>query len=173
MLFTLYHISFAAALLCFLYHTSVHVLGHYGKIKEGEAVHVSIGIAMFIGWFSYFFMAFSDSAPFDIFPFNLAGLAILITGILLFIVSHGKVHKRMHHGEGGLVMDGIYRYTRHPMYLGEIMMLLGAPVFTQGLTTLTLSALFIAQILVWRYLEEKELMEEFPDYKDYKKRTLF
>jgi hypothetical protein len=33
--------------------------------------------------------------------------------------------------------------------------------------------LFIGNILYWRYLEEKELVERFPAYNTYKKTTFF
>jgi len=169
----MYCIFFTIALLCFLFHTTVHVLEHFKKLSEHEAVHATIGISMLLGWFSYFYISFSEfpAVPHAI---NHSGLVILIIGIYLFIISHAKIHKRMHSRKGELVTDGIYKHIRHPMYLGEILMLLGAPISGSSLLTLALSPLFIIQILVWRYFEEQELMKEFPkEYGGYRKRTWF
>jgi protein-S-isoprenylcysteine O-methyltransferase Ste14 len=128
---------------------------------------------MFLAWFSYFFISFNDPNPVNLSGYNNVGLFLIVVGFYLFLVSHARVHKRMHSGKGVLVRDGIYKYLRHPMYLGEIFLLIGAPVFGQGFLTFLLSPVFIIQILVWRYFEEKELTEEFPEYRDYKKKTWF
>jgi protein-S-isoprenylcysteine O-methyltransferase Ste14 len=169
----MYYILFAAAFACFAFHTAVHVLEHFKKIHEHKSIFIAIGVSMFLGWLSYFSMPFYDPIPVDLSGLNYLGLIPLIAGFYLFFVSHAKVHKRMHSGKGGLATDGIYKRLRHPMYLGEILMLLGAPMLGQGMLTLFLSPAFIIQILVWRYLEEQELMGEFPEYKEYRKRTWF
>ena len=171
----MYYIFFAIVFACFGYHTAVHLLEHFRKIKENRYTHLSIGITMFFAWFSYFYISFSgtDPLPIDIGYLRYAGLIMLIIGFYLFFVSHAKVHKRMHDGKGGLVTDGIYRYIRHPMYVGESLLLLGAPILGQAKMAFMLSFIFIAQILLWRYFEEKELSKEFPEYAEYKKRTWF
>jgi len=52
-----------------------------------------------------------------------------------------------------------------------MLMAIGIPLFTQGLVTLCLSIIWIAQILYWKFLEEKELLAKYPEYKKYKERT--
>jgi protein-S-isoprenylcysteine O-methyltransferase Ste14 len=71
----------------------------------------------------------------------------------------------------GLVTRGPYRWVRHPLYLGEIISVL-------GLVVATLSAPLLAVFLVgcglqyWRALnEERALTEVFPEYADYRRRT--
>ena len=169
----MYHIFLAVAFVCFLYHTVVHVLEHYKKISENKFSHIGIEISMFLGWLSYFFVSFSNFS-FNLSILNYLGLVVLITGFYLFFASSKKVHKKLHTGKGGLVTEGIYKYTRHPMYLGEILMLISAPVFGSSLLTFGLSPIFIIQILIWRHYEEKELLSEFPkEYAEYKNRTWF
>jgi len=169
----MYLIFFTIALVCFAFHKAVHVLEHFKRMSMNKGIHISIGISMFFGWFSYFYISFSGFSIANLAILNYAGLFILIAGLYLFFVSHARVHKRMHSGKGKLVTDGIYSRLRHPMYLGEILMLLGAPILGQSLLTIFLSPIFIVQILIWRYLEEKELVKEFPEYREYRKRTLF
>jgi protein-S-isoprenylcysteine O-methyltransferase Ste14 len=169
----MYYIFFGIVFMCFAFHTAVHVLEHYRKLPERKVTHAAIGTSMFFGWFSYFYMSFSGFSAANVTVVSYAGLLILAGGLYLFIVSHARVHKRMHGGKGKLVTDGIYRHLRHPMYLGEILMLLGAPILGQSILTLLLSPVFIIQILVWRQFEEQELVKEFPEYAGYRKRTLF
>jgi protein-S-isoprenylcysteine O-methyltransferase Ste14 len=68
---------------------------------------------------------------------------------------------------------GIYSKIRHPMYLGQLLMAVGLPVFAEGLVTLCLSIVWIAQLIFWKLLEEKQLLEKYPEYISYKKRTWF
>jgi len=59
------------------------------------------------------------------------------------------------------------------MYLGFIFWLIGFPLFSEALFAFCLAFFFIANVLYWKYLEEKELEHRFAGYADYKKRTLF
>jgi protein-S-isoprenylcysteine O-methyltransferase Ste14 len=164
---------FSIAFLCFLYHTSVHALQHYGKIRIGKGLHIGIDISMFAGWLSYFYVSFSTMTLSLSFA-SYGGLALLIFGFYLFIASSKQVHKRLHEGKGGLVTTGVYSKIRHPMYLGQILMLIGAPLFGDSFLTLILSPLLIVQLLVWRHLDEKELVKEFPEeHAAYRKKTWF
>lgn len=169
----MYYIFLTISFFCFAFHTTVHILEHYKKISGNRGIYTAIGISMFLGWLTYFIVSFNNPYLLSLSGLNYIGLVLVIAGFCLFFVSHARVHKRMHSRKGNLVTDGIYAHLRHPMYLGEILILLGAPVFGQGLLTLMLSPVFIIQILVWRYLEEKELMKEFPEYAEYTKRTWF
>jgi protein-S-isoprenylcysteine O-methyltransferase Ste14 len=168
----LYHVAFAVSFLCFLYHTLVHVLEHSGRIPESKKLYATIGAAMFFGWVFYFLASFLELAV-NISYINIAGLVILIAGFYLFFAAHAKVHKRMHAGKGELITEGLYGKIRHPMYVGEILMLIGAPVLGGSWLTLALSPLFIVQILAWAFIEEKKLMKEFPGYAEYRKKTWF
>jgi len=167
------YIFFSIAFICFAFHTSIHILEHYKKISEHRSIFAAIGISMFFGWFFYFLASFHDPDPVNLSGVYCIGLIPVMLGFYLFFASHSKVHKRMLSGKGELITDGLYKHTRHPMYLGEILILLGAPILGQSLLTLFLSPILIIQILIWRYYEEQELVEEFPEYAEYKKRTWF
>jgi protein-S-isoprenylcysteine O-methyltransferase Ste14 len=168
----LYYIAFAVSFLCFLYHTLIHILEHFRKIPESKMVYATIGISMFFAWVFYFMASLMEMTS-SLSYLSLAGLVMLIAGFYLFFAAHAKVHKRMHSGKGKLVTEGLYGKIRHPMYVGEILMLIGAPVFGGSWLTLALSPLLIVQILVWAYIEEKDLMKEFPEYAAYRKKTWF
>jgi protein-S-isoprenylcysteine O-methyltransferase Ste14 len=59
------------------------------------------------------------------------------------------------------------------MYLGFILWLIGLPIYFGAHYAFILAFVFIANVLFWRYLEEKELVDRFSSYMDYKKTTIF
>jgi protein-S-isoprenylcysteine O-methyltransferase Ste14 len=59
------------------------------------------------------------------------------------------------------------------MYTGFILWLIGMPLYHGGLSSFGLCIIFIANVLFWRHLEEKELETRYAGYKEYKKSTLF
>jgi len=73
----------------------------------------------------------------------------------------------------GLVTSGIYNYSRHPQYLGFILIILGW--FFGWPTPLTL---IFAPILIYKYVtvcrkEEIEVKKEHPEYDNYRSKVPF
>lgn len=100
------------------------------------------------------------------------GVAITLAGAGLFFTALFTI-KTLETYTGDLITKGIYSKVRHPMYLGFICWLFGAPVFYGAITALALAVLFIANVLYWRHLEELELEKRFTGYKQYKLKTVF
>lgn len=76
-------------------------------------------------------------------------------------------------GEHKLVRDGIYRYVRHPSYLGQILILLGLGAL-MGNVVAVLAAPFMTTIaLLWRIrIEERAMAEHFGEaYEEYRRAT--
>ena len=141
-------------------------------LRENKKIFHILTFIMFFMWASWGFMSFSDPVKIAfITGHKYFGLAIFTVGILLFVLS--ETTKGGVTDKGFLVTKGIYSKIRHPMYLGQILMAIGIPFFAQGLVTLCLSIVWIAQILFWKVLEERELLARYPEYKKYKKRTWF
>jgi protein-S-isoprenylcysteine O-methyltransferase Ste14 len=96
--------------------------------------------------------------------------AQVIIGIGMLLVIFGW--KEIFNGKGKLVTTGIYRYIRHPQYVGFLLITLGLNVW--WLTIITL-ALWPVVIIVYYKLakkEEKEAEEEFgEEYLEYKQRV--
>jgi protein-S-isoprenylcysteine O-methyltransferase Ste14 len=93
-------------------------------------------------------------------------------GIIAFLSGLITI-KTLESYDGDLITKGIYSKIRHPMYLGFIFWLIGLPIFFGALIPIFLSVIFVANVLFWRYLEEKELEKRFPAYPDYRKTTIF
>ena len=71
-----------------------------------------------------------------------------------------------------LVVHGIYRIVRHPIYLGTILCMLGLPIAVSSWSGLPPMLLLIPLFLYRIRIEERLLLEEFgDDYLAYMKRT--
>lgn len=72
-----------------------------------------------------------------------------------------------------LITDGLYRYSRNPIYLGMALILLGVALFLGSVTPFFVIPLFVA-LIQQRFIrhEERMLAETFgDDYRAYQRRT--
>ncbi len=105
------------------------------------------------------------------------GLVLFAPGLLLTTWAEAKLGKMFSTEvtiqEGHkLVTDGLYRYVRHPRYLGIITFSLGIALAFRSWIGLAL-VLAMTPVLLWRIHDEEELMhEEFgPDWEAYSRRS--
>ncbi len=71
-----------------------------------------------------------------------------------------------------LIQVGPYRYVRHPIYSGLLLMALGAAIFYGRATGFVAFAIFFVTFWFRAHQEEKLLTEQFPEtYPDYKARV--
>ena len=149
------------------------ILKHKKILKPSKLSFAIIFINMGLLWTSWFALC-----SLDLYRMNLPGIirylgvSLVGIGIIVFFIALFTI-KNLESYQGDLITKGIYSRIRHPMYLGFILWLIGFPVFFGGLFSFILSFVFIANILFWRYLEEKELEKRFLSYMDYKKTTIF
>jgi protein-S-isoprenylcysteine O-methyltransferase Ste14 len=68
-----------------------------------------------------------------------------------------------------IVRDGIYRYTRNPMYLGFALILAGWAIFLANMASLLMLPAFVAYMTQFQIKpEERALLARFgPDYAEY------
>jgi len=66
-----------------------------------------------------------------------------------------------------VVKTGPYKYVRHPMYSGIILMILFTPFALGSFMALIFSGLIIILFILRTYLEDKTLQNELPGYKEY------
>ena len=166
-------IWFSVCFICCLLRTIYNILSYrQKKIADSKNVLTTIYVVMFILWFSWFQMCFADPIKMSL-PlwFRYIGLLCFITGVFFFIFSHVKM--KGFEDKGHLVTKGIYSRIRNPMYLGFIIWIIGFPIFLQKLLSLSSSIIWIAHIIIWKVLEEKELEKKYSEYIEYKKKTWF
>jgi protein-S-isoprenylcysteine O-methyltransferase Ste14 len=141
-------------------------------LAASKSWHLTITVLMGVFWFSWFQLNFVDQWTLQLPPFlRHAGLVLFAGGVALFVLSH--VRMRGFTEQGGLVTTGIYARIRNPMYLGFTIWLIGFPLFMQRLLALASAPIWIAHILFWKSVEERELERKYPEYADYKARAWF
>jgi protein-S-isoprenylcysteine O-methyltransferase Ste14 len=70
-----------------------------------------------------------------------------------------------------LVTDGPYRWLRHPMYLAQVLIAVGAPLTLGCRWVLAPAAAAVAVLVARASVEEAALARAFPEYRHYAART--
>nr|WP_315147284.1 methyltransferase [uncultured Flavobacterium sp.] len=70
-----------------------------------------------------------------------------------------------------LLENGLYKYARHPIYTGIILLVIGFSVYQNSWYKLLISLLLIILFYLKSTYEEERLEQKFPDYKNYKTKT--
>jgi protein-S-isoprenylcysteine O-methyltransferase Ste14 len=149
------------------------ILKHKKIIKPGKISFIIIFINMVVLWTSWFLLCGADPSEVYLPDYiNYFGISLVIIGVIIFLAALFTI-KTLETYEGDLITNGIYSKIRHPMYLGFIFWSIGMPVYFGAVYSFIISIAFDANILFWRYLEEKELAERFVFYKEYKLKTYF
>lgn len=73
--------------------------------------------------------------------------------------------------EGDLVRTGPYRWVRHPMYTSVLLLAAGASVWLADVKGGVLWLALLAVLIVKASLEERWLVQHYPDYVNYQKST--
>jgi protein-S-isoprenylcysteine O-methyltransferase Ste14 len=103
--------------------------------------------------------------------FLVIGIAIVVMGVLAFRRSSTTVDPRFPENASHIVSSGIYRYTRNPMYLGMLVVLIAWMALLSNVGTVVMPALFVLYITRWQIVpEERALAQKFgAEYELYRK----
>ncbi|MGD8780891.1 MAG: isoprenylcysteine carboxylmethyltransferase family protein [Ignavibacteria bacterium] len=112
------------------------------------------------------------------FPWSLWGIPFLALGIILNLLAdrHFKrfnVTVKPYEYSDKLIKNGVFRFTRNPMYLGMSSILLGESILCGSLSPFLIVIIFMLIIyFIFIKTEEKMLLEKFgEEYIMYKKRV--
>jgi protein-S-isoprenylcysteine O-methyltransferase Ste14 len=112
------------------------------------------------------------------FPYTLIGVPLIVVGIWLNVWADGlfkraKTTVKPSEKSSTLVLEGPYRISRHPMYLGMVIALLGVAILLGSVTPfLAPIACFITMQILFIRHEEQAMEETFGEaYTEYKKRV--
>ncbi len=120
---------------------------------------------------------YRQGAKFHFSGTNIVGLLLLITGViiqLIAILTLGKNYSPVliNRKEQQLVTHGIYKYIRHPFYLGDVMANLGITLFFSSFFGFLIMLLLIPLFLYRISIEEQMLKAKFgKDYTEYCRKT--
>ncbi len=72
-----------------------------------------------------------------------------------------------------VISTGVYGFVRHPLYLGGVLMLSGAPLLTGSLIGLAISLVAFISLIIRIIGEEKMLVDELEGYREYAQKTRY
>ena len=103
----------------------------------------------------------------------LLGFAILISAVRLFKKDNTTINPLSPQQATKLVTDGIFKYSRNPMYLGMALVLTSIAVFFNLLGGIILITLFCAYITKFQIIPEERAMSDLfsDDFDKYIKET--
>jgi len=111
-------------------------------------------------------------------PWNLIGLAPLFFGIWINLSADrafkmAKTTVKPFEESNALIQDGVFRWSRNPMYLGFVTILLGISLLLRSLSPYIVVVVFVFLIdMRFIRVEEKMLEEKFGDqWKQYRARV--
>ena len=103
----------------------------------------------------------------------LIGLTIIVIGVKTFNNSDTTINPLNPSEASHLVTEGVFSYTRNPMYLGMVIILLGVSIYNGVYIGIIILPCFIFYITELQIKPEEEAMVEIfaGDYTDYLKRV--
>jgi protein-S-isoprenylcysteine O-methyltransferase Ste14 len=108
---------------------------------------------------------------------NVAGLSVFGVGLSFAIAAQytlGRFYSStlVTREEHRLVTHGPYRLVRHPIYLGVLIAIMGAPIYAPSMYGFLVMSLLVPIFLGRIKMEEDMLVEHFGDeYREYQKTT--
>lgn len=113
-------------------------------------------------------------------PWNTIGLVLMVISFsfevwsaLLFFRSKTTVNPMKPENSNKIVTSGTYQFTRNPMYVGLLMVLLGYAIWLGAITPFLLLPLFVVLITTQQIIPEEEMLEKNfgQEYLDYRQRV--
>lgn len=127
-----------------------------------------------------FFVAWGIESILFQFALNLLGLFSFFLsvpiGVISFAVGVNFVRKSeavvFNNIDGKVIESGVYRWVRHPMYLGELLVLLGFSIATLSIISFVVWVVFFAFLDRMATYEEKDLRRVLGQkYSEYQRRV--
>jgi protein-S-isoprenylcysteine O-methyltransferase Ste14 len=111
-------------------------------------------------------------------PWNLLGLIPLVIGVMLNLIADDAFHRagttvKPFQESSVLLTAGVYSFSRHPMYLGFVLILIGVATLLGSLTPWVIIPIFVLLMeVMFIQVEERMLGEKFgPIWFTYKKKV--
>jgi protein-S-isoprenylcysteine O-methyltransferase Ste14 len=92
------------------------------------------------------------------------GFAIVLAGVVAFRRVKTTVNPLTPEATTAMVTEGVYRFTRNPMYLGFLLVLAGWAMYLSNVLAFALLPLFVLYMNRFQIVpEERALSAKFPD----------
>jgi protein-S-isoprenylcysteine O-methyltransferase Ste14 len=111
-------------------------------------------------------------------PYTYTGISLIIAGLALAILGAGMFRRadtpvRPFQKSTTLLVHGLFRYSRNPMYLGLLLILLGTAILLGSLSPFLVILVFFVIIQEGYVKHEERFLEELfgEAYRSYKRRV--
>jgi protein-S-isoprenylcysteine O-methyltransferase Ste14 len=103
-------------------------------------------------------------------------IALQVAGMLMVVWARLTFGMRSFHvgstpTRGGLVTTGPYRFVRHPIYAGVLIILAGVLVGHHDIATIIPVVCVVLALVVRLVAEERAVLRTYPEYASYAQRT--
>ena len=125
-------------------------------------------------WVTGFVLAWLEPSPFLFNPSlwtQPLGVLLIIAGAIPFIWGHIELGWRTHMPsvKDTLVRNGLCAYVRHPIYAGGFFILAGLALLKPTYSFAVACALGVVWLMIQAQLEEIDLKQRLPEYREYMK----
>ncbi len=104
----------------------------------------------------------------------LFAIAMVFVGSVMAVNRFAATTVRIQTERGHTVCDsGPYRYVRHPMYVGAVLMYVSTPLILGSLCALAVGGVIVALMVCRTALEDRTLRRELPGYAEFATRTRY
>ena len=104
---------------------------------------------------------------------TVAGIAVIVAAIVQFHRTDTTIDPTRPGDASGLMTDGVFRWTRNPIYLGMVAVLLGFVLKMGGLSAALVVPLFMVLIGRWQIRAEEQALARLfgNEWQAYRQRT--
>ncbi len=101
----------------------------------------------------------------------IAGVGIDLTALWSFRKARTTINPMTPEKSSAVVSEGLYRYSRNPMYVGQLILLVAFAVYLGALSAWVVPPIFVWVITVCQIIPEERVLEQLfgQPYIDYKK----
>lgn len=145
--------------------------GKFYWIVSYLGLHMFPTLLVFFGCIPAFYFLQAESSGIKLY----VGLVIMIAATLIEWSADRSMHQHKRTSDGGIITRGLWKYSRHPNYLGEILLWIGFWIACSGAnipfwTLVGPVAMILLFVGISIPMMEKKLHSR-PGYHEYKKRT--
>lgn len=89
---------------------------------------------------------------------GIGGIALDVWSVLLFFRARTTINPLRPTNTSKVLQDGVYRYTRNPMYLGMLLLLLGFAIYLAHPLAFSVLPVFVVTITRLQIMPEERLL---------------
>jgi protein-S-isoprenylcysteine O-methyltransferase Ste14 len=141
------------------------------KINPKDILLVSFQFVLF----GCYTIDFDWSLGFSLF-FKLIGLSFAIIGLVISLLAVLQLNKNLSpfptpKKNAVLLENGLYKFVRHPIYSGLLLLFYGYGIYVDSIYKLLISSLLLVLFYFKTYYEERLLEKKFSVYSKYKQKV--